>query len=219
MNDMTTRTETGVATTSLSPWGQVERMAKQEGASLILFKKGDWLCGDDEVGEKEYRTEPTEIYYGWQHWRNSTPGPTQMVRIDQLAECPRRDDLGDLDKSKWESAPDGKSKDPWVRTVRMGLVDLETDELYFFTSSSHGGRGAVNDFCAAFDRGRHQFPDQVPIVTLDTESYKHKKFGKVVKPKFTVSRWVTRDGSAPKPIDPGKQIADELNDELPAFTI
>ena len=221
MNDLTTKTETGgaVTTAERSPWEQVRRLAQRESAVFVTFKKGDFMRGEDDVTGMEFRAAPLEIYYGFQRWENSTPGDAQMVRIDQLHLHPRREDLGDNDRSRWETGEDGEPKNPWVRTVRLGLIDLATGELAFFTSSSHGGRDAVNRFCSAYEKDRLRFPDQVPIVRLDDAPYKHKKYGKVSKPEFTIVRWVTHDGSAPKPVDARKQIADDLDDAIPDFSL
>ena len=103
-------------------------------------------------------------------------------------------------------------------TVRMILKHLDSDEFLIFTSSSHGGRGAVNDFCAAYDKDRLRFPGQVPVVRLGVRTYQHKKFGKVPNPVFEVVRWATWDGSeAPPEATPREQIAADLDDALPDF--
>jgi hypothetical protein len=175
------------------------------------------MCGDDDVTGRLYEADPLEVYYGHQKWRNQLPVETQMVRIDQLHLCPRREDLGDLDQSTWEVGPDGERKDPWARTVRLGLIDPETQEMCFFTSSSYGGRDAVNAFCAAYEKDRLRFPGQVPVVRLDSESYKHKTYGKVLKPRFTIVSWKSADGSEPQPVDAKKQVAETLNDAIPDF--
>ena len=88
------------------------------------LKKGDWLIREEEVSERELLANPFEIYYGFQYWRDQTPGEVQLVRIDQLRSRPRRPDLGDLDQDKWEIGLDGAPKDPWVPTVRMILKIL-----------------------------------------------------------------------------------------------
>ncbi len=218
--DITTKTNAGIATTGISPWEQVSRLAKQEGAKYYLYKKGDWMSGDEDVSGQRRGADPTEIYYGFQHWKNSAPGRVQMVRIDQLHLHPRREDLGDTDPSKWEVGPDGEQKDPWARTVRMGLFDLETRETGYFTSSSYGGRDAVNAFCAAYEKDRLRFPGQVPIVQLESASYRHKTYGKVHKPSFEIVGWTTLDGSeALPPVDPKTQVAELLNNDLPDFTL
>ena len=215
MTDNLTKNE--LATTGLSPWAMVERIAKRDAARYAVYKKGDWLMGDDDVTGKTFQADPMEIYYGYQRWENATPGEVQMARIDQLHLAPRRADLGDLDKDRWETDANGNPKDPWAPTVKMALIDPETKDLVFFTSSSRGGRDAVNEFCSAYEKDRHRFPEQVPTVRLDSESYKHKTFGKVMKPKFTIVDWAMADGSTPPPRDVRKQIADELNDALPDF--
>ena len=125
-NDLTKPTGTGVATTGVSPWELVTRNAARESARFLVFKKGDFMLGDDDVTGRTFNADPLEIYYGYQKWKNQAPVDTQMVRIDQLHVCPRREDLGDLDQDKWETGPEGDPKDPWARTVRLGLVDPET---------------------------------------------------------------------------------------------
>ena len=58
--------------------------------SFLLFKKGDWTIREEEVSDLEMIANPFEIYYGFQYWRDQTPGEVQMVRIDQLHLRPRR---------------------------------------------------------------------------------------------------------------------------------
>ena len=213
MNDLTVK-----SSGNISPWKQAVQAAQT--GSFLLFKKGDWTIREEEVSDLEMIANPFEIYFGFQYWRDQTPGEVQMVRIDQLHLRPRRQDLGELDpdQDKWETGVDGVQKDPWVPTVRMILKHLDSDEFLIFTSSSHGGRGAVNDFCAAYDKDRLRFPGQVPVVRLGVRTYLHKKFGKVPNPVFEVVRWTTWDGSeAPPEATPREQIAADLDDTIPDF--
>jgi hypothetical protein len=207
--------------TELSPWGQAVQAANAAmPGSYLFFKKGDWLVREEEVSGKELIANPFEIYYGFQYWRDQTPGDVQMVRIDQLHLRPRREELGDLDQDKWETGLDGQPKDPWTPTVRLILKDPETQELFVFSSSSYGGRGAVNGFCAEYDKDRLRFPGQMPIVCLASEAYQHKRYGKVENPRFKIVGWGTWDGSeAPPEATPAEQIKAELDDVLPDFTI
>ena len=54
---------------------------------------------------------------------------------------------------------------------------------------------------------------------LDSESYKHKTYGKVLKPRFTIVEWKMADGSEPPAVDREEADLDELDDAVPDFTL
>ena len=69
-----------------------------------------------------------------------------------------------------------------------------------------------------FDRLRHKHPAKMPVVTLSSEGYPHKKYGKVLKPKFLLMGWDFWDTEAAN--DPGgteqaRRAADFGGDEIP----
>ena len=95
-----------------------------------------------------------------------------------------REELGDLDQACWEVDDNGVKTDPWQRVVYLVMRDMSNDEVVTFTSTSDGGSKAVAKLADRFDRLRHKHPAKMPVVNLSSEGYPHKKYGRILKPKF-----------------------------------
>jgi hypothetical protein len=130
---------------------------------------------------------------------------------------PPREQLGDQDQSRWETEANGARRDPWAKTVYLAMRDLSNDEIICFTSSSDGGRKAVLKLADRYDRFRHRFKSKMPVVTLESESYQHKTYGKILKPKFRVVDWAFWDEETAANPDGALQLqhAAEMDDEIP----
>lgn len=84
---------------------------------------------------------------------------------------PLRDQLGDTDKSQWETEPTGARRDPWARTFYLVLKNASNNELVTFASSSNGGRKAVAKLADKYDRERTNHGARMPVVLLASDSY------------------------------------------------
>ena len=102
----------------------------------------------------------------------------------------------------------GKPRDPWQFTMALPIQRLDTDEGYTFTTGSKGGLNAVNSLIRTYGARINRGLSGLPVVELQAGSYKHREFGKIYYPKFTITTW-TDDGSKPMPVDK------DLNDEIP----
>ena len=111
-----------------------------------------------------------------------------------------REELGDLDQACWEVDDNSRLTDPWQRVVYLVMRDMSNDEVVTFTSTSDGGRKAVAKLADRFDRLRHKHPAKMPVVNL-REGYPHKKYGRILKPKFLLVGWDFWDTEAAN--DPG----------------
>jgi hypothetical protein len=83
--------------------------------------------------------------------------------------------------------------------------------------ASCGGRKAVAKLADRYDRLRHRFKAKMPVVTLESESYQHKTYGKILKPKFHIVDWTYWDDETAADPDGALplQHAAEMNDEIP----
>jgi hypothetical protein len=165
--------------TNVSPWR--EAVNDEVGASFgafLKFTKGDWTLGEDgkKVPEQaRFVVCMDECYRGWVRWHDGKPTDHLIGRVVDRHHVPRREELGDLDESKWETADNGARRDPWQRTVYVAMRDLNTDEIVCFTSSSDGGRKAVAKLLDRYDRLRHRHKAKMPVVT-ETDSYQHSTY-------------------------------------------
>jgi hypothetical protein len=95
----------------------------------------------------------------------------------------------------------------------LPLEDLETGEILTFVSGSMGGRQAVSRLAGR--AARHLALMGLPIIKLAVESYKHKSFGRIDKPDFSIVGWTNPN---PKP-EVVRLVAqknhDEFSDKMP----
>lgn len=168
---------------------------------LLKFDKfGDWKAGQEERDVPEgtrlivgIRT----LQIGWIKWEDGKPVVVNMVLLDDIdngtaSPPPKRDTLGDDDKSLWEQDDKGVPVDPWVFTNSVVLYDPEDGQLYTFSTRSKGGINALGRVVKAFNAHVKAYPDEVPTVTLGSDSYPHAKYGKIMIPMLNIlqDEWV-----------------------------
>jgi hypothetical protein len=160
---------------------------------LLVFAKGDYAAGRDKLpvplGSKLTALMHT-LWIGWQKWRDTAVVDHRMGAVVEGFRPCRRDELGDLDESKWESDGEGGVRDPWQLSNLIVMVE-PPNKLFTFTSSSRGGMSAIGELCKEYGRRLRQFPEEVPIVELDVGSYLHRdrSLGRIKFPIFKVTGW------------------------------
>jgi hypothetical protein len=174
---------------------------------LLKFAKGEFYVGDDEIPQgRQFVAHTNDWVRGWVKFADNQPVDRRIGKASQDFEVVERQDLPDLDESKWEKGLDGKPKDPWSRQSYLPLSDAETDEVVTFVSGSHGGRGAIADLCAIAAQNHRR---GLPTVALDVRSYRHKVFGRIENPAFRITGWTGGKEMTPQ------ELAAELDDSVP----
>jgi hypothetical protein len=206
--------------TNVSPFREAvnDEIGANFGA-FLKFAKGDWLLGEEGKKvpvEARFVANMHEYYRGWVRWWGGKPTDHLIGRVIDRHRVPPREELGDMDESKWEVEPNGARRDPWAKTCYLALRDVSNDEICCFTSSSDGGRKAVAKLADRYDRLRHKHKAKMPVVTLGSESYQHGTYGKILKPTFRVVDWTFWDDeTAADPDGALLQHAAEMSDEIP----
>lgn len=180
---------------------------------LLKFSKGDFLVGEsnDEVEEgTQYVANMDELMVGWIRWEDSKPTDQIMGRVSEGYQAPKRNSLGDDDKSKWEVDEQGRERDPWQFSNYLILKtpgESGDDALFTFTTSSRGGLNAIGELCKAYGKAMRQKPDEFPVISLGVGSYQHsnKAYGRIKFPVFEVTGWVAK-----------AEFAEALADAAPA---
>jgi hypothetical protein len=222
-NELTTRISrlpSVAPATSVSPWR--EAVNDEVGANFgtfLKFNKGDWLLGEEGKKVAEGATfiaNMEEYYRGWVRWWDGKPIDHIIGRVIDRHRVSAREELGDLDDSKWETEPNGARRDPWAKTVYLVMRDAD-ETIVCFTSSSDGGRRAVALLADRYDRLRHRHKAQMPMVSLESESYQHSVYGKILKPKFRLVDWAYWDEETAADPDGALQLqhAAEMDEEIP----
>jgi hypothetical protein len=157
--------------------------------TMLKFSKGAWTAGKDgiDMNGRELIALVDRLMFGWVKWEDRRP----IYDVGLVAERfkPRkRAELGDLDRSLWE-----RDQDPWQMTFILPLSSPQSDELFFYNTTSRGGRDCLANLQEAFADHREAYPDEahkLPVVQLARDHYPHPEYGRVETPVLDLMYWV-----------------------------
>jgi hypothetical protein len=184
---------------------------------LLKFSEGHWMSGTDLM-PAGIRLVAMGTAATWVKWEDGAP--TRNIARQPGQPKLEREELGDLDESKWEPGPDGSPRDPWRFTRYVYLMRPETAAAYTFSTSTWGGRDAVTDLASAIQTYRFARPGASPVVELAAKQ-KKTKFGQKWNPHFKVVDWVggnveSTPAALPKPtLVHSAQSRRDMDDEIP----
>ena len=99
-------------------YGKAATMHSIVGRLLKFTKFGEFRGGQEEeqidVGTR-MAAHMSSLCVGFQKWADSRPADRVMGPVAQGYVPPKRDELGDTDKSRWDTFDDGRPRDPWRR--------------------------------------------------------------------------------------------------------
>lgn len=161
---------------------------------LRLVKDGIWVYGQEniEVEEgSEWAVNPMSLMHGFVSWTDH-PGKQANevvgeVMVPMTSPLPLQTDLRD---TGWE----------WTQQLSIQLrctSGEDKGEQTLYKTTSVGGLAAVKGLLTAIMKQLDVNPSRpVPVITLDVDSYSHKKWGKTFVPVFNVVGWVPMDGDS-----------------------
>ena len=165
---------------------QRQELATTDVAYLKLDKAGIWTYGSEETeiedGSK-WAINPSTMATGFAAWEDSTKVGEEMepVTSDNVV---IRGQLPDVGAS-------------WSPQTAMQLKCLSGEdkgnEVLYSTTSKGGVRAFKTIVAAITARIEAGFTDIIPVVELDVDSYKHKKYGKIFVPDLKVVEWLALD--------------------------
>jgi hypothetical protein len=171
------------------PWAAhaAETSGNQLG-KLIKYSKGRWWQGDNEIAiGTEFLALVRDAALGDVRWEGGKPVEMRLGFIRDGARFAQRASLGYLDKSEWETDAKGDPRDPWQQQRFLPMLHTDTDELHCWAFSSHGARGTFSELCRQYSP--HRKTSKLPVVSLQTSSYKHNDYGRVDVPILKIERW------------------------------
>jgi hypothetical protein len=196
----------------------IAQAAQDEGANelgrLLKFSKGHYLVAAEEIPlGRQFVAHIEHWTRGWVKFKRGELVERRVGRVADGFVVPRREELDDTDSSTWEIDTRGEPQDPWSQQSYLPFEDGESGDILTFVSGSLGGRQAVSRLAAR--SARHMATMGLPIIALAIESYKHKNFGRIDKPDFSIIGWTN-----PNPTQEVVQLAaqrnhDEFSDEVP----
>ena len=204
-------TSTAVAPVGDNPYTAYANaaLAHNVTGTLLKFSKGDFLAGQDNrqiAAGTRLIANMDSFAIGWVRWSNGRPTEQLMGRVVDCFKPARRNDLGDNDSDLWETSENGP-RDPWQFTNNLVLAAAENGELFTFSTSSLGGRRALENLCQFYGRELARHSNEWPLIELQVDSYQHsdKSRGRIKHPVFKVVGWIAKDADgstapdAPKP--------------------
>ena len=177
-------------------YGKAVTMHSIVGRLLTFNKFGEYRAGQEkeeiECGTR-MAAHMNSLCVGFQKWEDNRPTDQTMGPIAKGFVPPKREELGDTDKSRWDTFDDGRPKDPWQFTNTIVLVELDdTANMYTFSTASRGGLDAIGQLSLKYGERLRAHPDEVPVVELDRDAYKHadRKVGEVRVPILKIVDWI-----------------------------
>jgi len=156
---------------------------------LKMDKAGDWIYGADEIevaSDSKFVIDPATYAQGFIAWDDGELVDERMA----LAGEPNilRDDLPDV----------GVDWNAQCGFALLGLTGEDVNVQLMYKASSKGGRTAIGKLIQeVINRLKEGHADACPVVTLDSDSYRHKKYGKINTPIFNIVDWTTVEAVQP----------------------
>ena len=184
---------------------------------MVKFKKGKFVLTDDdtEIGEDEdFICLADATMIGWVKFNKDAPPDRIMGRWHDGFVMPEREELADLDESKWEPGLDNKPADPWQHTIYLVLQKPATEEFFTFVASTVTGRRSVGNLLRHYDRMVRIGSTDYPVIRLKISGFNHRdeRIGWVPTPAFAVVGKAPRDGAV---TPPDTSLAADMDDTIP----
>jgi len=139
----------------------------------IRFDKdtGAFLDRDNVPLQPDFQPIVFDIRGAFVKWENGHP--TQKIWHVPGQHFPKRAELGDLDRSRWERSPfDGQPLvDPWRIEFYMVLADRETADPFTFVTATKGAKSAVIELARPINTRRQDVPGTRPIIVFKAIPY------------------------------------------------
>jgi hypothetical protein len=183
-------------------------LSTTEGAYLKLDKSGAWIYGSEEVeveAQSRWAINPQTMGTGFAAWGDSEKLGEEMALL-MSDEPVLRSQLPDVG-AQW-------NPQTAMQLKCVSGEDKGTEVVY--STTSKGGTKAFKLMVAAITAKLESGADDIiPIVELEVESYKHKKYGKIFTPTLKVVDWMGL-GKLPNPDKAEAPAEAEAEAEAPA---
>ena len=181
------------------------------GAQYLKMDKGngDWIFGAEETVVEDgslWAINPASLMHGWVAWDSDAGGaPVQEIMVSINRDLPAEGSLPEAKNSKGNMLQYQQQ-----RSVQAICVKGEDEgTLVEYKQSSVGAMKLFAEITNKLLDQLDKDPEKlVAIVEFKSESYKHKKYGRIFNPTWPVVEWRTLDNTAPVSSE-----ADESTDE------
>jgi hypothetical protein len=209
------------------PWSEVANEGGGQFGKVLKYVKGEWSHADNSIPiGTEFLVLVPEAMRGDVKFQDGKPIEQRLGLIRDRAKFAKRADLGDTDESLWEKDKNGRPIDPWSPQTYLPMIHVESGDLYCFIFRSAGAKQTFRDLCRTYSP--YRTTTMLPVVSLQTDKYKHDDFGWIDIPVLKIERWEDsggmggpdHDGGDPDGGDSAKVVGvsnvhNDLNDQIP----
>lgn len=208
------------ASTAIAALGNLKQGLQNVSSTIVtaggdpfmrLLTDGTWVYGAENVEVEEgslWAINPFSIEHGWVSWtdhdkKGASNEVVGEVMVPMTSPLPPQTELRD---TGWE----------WSQQLKFTLQCLNGEDIgqqVVYKTTSVGGMNAMKSVIAALMKQIDTDPDRpVPVISLDTDHYQHKKWGKTYVPVFTIVRFeeLTDDAPEAEPESPDSDIVEEV---------
>lgn len=170
------------------------------GAQYLKMDKGngDWIFGAEETVVEDgslWAINPASLMHGWVAWDTDSGGaPVQEIMVSINRDLPPEGSLPEARDSKGNML-----RYQQQRSVQAVCVKGEDEgTLVEYKQSSVGAMKLFAEITNKLLDQLERDPEKlVAIVEFKSESYKHKKYGRIYNPTWPIVEWRTLDNTAP----------------------
>ena len=214
-NDVTnTRTSALGALQALKANLQNVRARLPEGGGtqyMRLLKDGEWVFGQEDnaiAPGDEAIINPMSIKQGYSCWTNRAQGEGNHELLGELM-VSLNQSLAQPHELPQHTDPKNGSIVPWKDQLSFDLKMITGKYAGTQLQFKTGSRGGLNAIGAIMDAISARLDENTeficPIISIQSDSYKHKSYGKTYVPKLEIVGWADINGNeeggdAPKAI-------------------
>jgi hypothetical protein len=154
---------------------------------LKLTRGGNWEYGKEGIEPDEaavWAWQPLSMQHGWVSWGDGQKCGEWMAPI--TAKLMGAEDLPATNGDEWQ---------PQFSVQLQATTGADKGELVLYVGTSSGLKDAFDTMIKAILGKLRAKQPAVPLVTLNTSHYTHKKYGRIYKPEFEIVAWVPQGAS------------------------
>jgi hypothetical protein len=217
---VTTHAQTTNILAVVDGFDEFDRTASPIRGIDVRFKDGGFFNFTDEIDVAGRGFAVFDLVAGWQKLEKGCSPKYLMQKLGEPK--PAQPDVA---KENWPLNLNGQPEHPWRWTHYLYLLDTATGEISTFSSSTIGGRIAIDELRDQIAFMRKVRPDAIPIVALQSKDMPTSFGGIKPRPYFKILGWKTRSDVGPQNLLAGPEqkvdafvaptTKEILDDEIP----
>ncbi len=160
---------------------------------LRLLRTGVFAYGPENIEPEEgslWAINPRSVHHGWAAWGDGELMDEVMMPFNQP--LPPKSELRDY----------GVAWAQQYSVILQCVSGEDKGQSVMYKGTSMGLHNAIKGVLEAIVSQAQADPDHiVPVVTLNVDSYVHKKYGETFFPVLDIENWVSMDGDEAEAVD------------------